>query len=512
LLKKQANYTTCRVTWNLLSPFASLGPMFLEKYISGAAFCANPVYKLCYILQTLESACFVKQQYEVMSKKNNQQKQPPLALGIIYPQAAGLDVGSMSMFISYPARDGIQTVKEYNAYTQDLHEMAKDLQQAGITHLAMEATGIYWMPVYEMLEKYGLNVTLVNARHYKNVDAQKTDVRDCQWLQQLHAHGLLRASHIAEEQYRELRIYIHERNVLQNAKADTLNRIQKVLTQMNIKFQHVISDIEGITGMKIIQRIAEGVTDGEALLEGVKTEKLKASKEILLKSLKGIFKVQYQTVLKNHLITHRFYQQQMLAYEHLIEEVLKKILPPDKPAIKKKTVKPRKNQYHFNLKDYLHKIVGVDLTEIDGLDEIAVLTIISVVGLNMNKWPTAQHFASWLNLAARPRKSGGKLLGHQKRFTNNPATQALRLAAQTMWQHKGLLGSLYRRLSHTKGSKKAIKAVARRLAIIFYHMVKKQTNYDPRKVMLDEEKLRRRKIARLQKEAEKLGCKLEIAA
>jgi len=324
------------------------------------------------------------------------------------------------------------------------------------------------------------------------------------------------SSHIAEEQYRELRVYIHERNVLQNAKADTLNRIQKVLTQMNIKFQHVISDIEGVTGMKVIQRIADGITDAETLLEGIKTDRLKASPEILIKSLKGIFKVQYQTVLKNHLIAYTFYKQQMLAYEQLIEAVLKKILPPDNSGqqteIKKKTTTARKNQYHFNLKDYLHKIVGVDLTEIDGLDEIAVLTIISVVGLNMHKWPTAEHFTSWLNLAARPTKSGGKLVGHQKRFTNNPATQAFRLAAQTMWQHKGSLGGLYRRLSHTKGSKKAIKAVARRLAVIFYHMVKNQTSYDPKKVMIDEQKLRTKKIARLQKEAEKLGCKLEIAA
>jgi transposase len=395
--------------------------------------------------------------------------------------------------------------------------MAKDLQQAGVTNVGMEATGVYWMAVYEVLEEYGFTVTLVNARHYKNVDGQKTDVQDCQWLQQLHAHGLLRASHIAQEQYRELRTYIHERTVLQNQKSDTLNRIHKVLTQMNIKFQHVISDVEGVTGMQVISRIADGVTGVENLLAGIKTDRLKVSKEELAKSLEGIFKPQYQTVLKNHLIAYDFYKKQMLAYEHLIEDVLKKILAANdteqqQVTIKKKTAKARKNQYHFNLKDYLHQIVGVDLTEIDGLDENTVLTIIAVVGLNMHKWPTAEHFASWLNLAARPKKSGGKVLGHQKRFTNNPATQAFRMAAQTMWQHKGSLGNLYRRLSHTKGSKKAIKAVARRLAVIFYNMVKKKTSYDPKKVVIDEEKMRAKKIARLQKEAEKLGCRIELLA
>ena len=449
-----------------------------------------------------------------MSKQKKQKNQQSLSLGIIYPQAAGLDVGSMNMVVSYPGTDGVQTVREYDAYTQDLHQMAKELQQAAVTHVGMEATGVYWMSVYEVLEEYGFKVTLVNARHYKNVEGQKTDVKDCQWLQQLHAHGLLRASHIAEEQYRELRTYIHERKVLQNQKSDTLNRIHKVLTQMNIKFQHVISDIEGVTGMQVIRRIAEGITGVENLLAGIKTDRLKASKEEVNKSLEGIFKPQYQTVLKNHLIAYDFYKKQMLVYEHLIEDVLKKMLPAEQQlvAIKKKTTKARKNQYHFNLKEYLHQIVGVDLTEIDGLDEIAVLAIISVVGLNMHKWPTAEHFVSWLNLAARPKKSGGKVLGHQKRFTNNPATQAFRMAAQTMWQSKSPLGSLYKRLSHTKGSKKAIKAVARRLAIIFYNMVKKQTKYNAKLVVLDEAKIRAKKIARLQKEAEKLGCRVEFLA
>jgi transposase len=453
-----------------------------------------------------------------MNKQKKQKSQQSLSLGIIYPQAAGLDVGSMNMVVSYPGPDGVQTVREYNAYTQDLHQMAKDLQQANVTDVGMEATGVYWMAVYEVLEEHDFKVTLVNARHYKNVDGQKTDVKDCQWLQQLHAHGLLRASHIAQEQYRELRTYIHERNVLQNQKSDTLNRIHKVLTQMNIKFQHIISDIEGVAGMQVIERIANGVSCTETLLAGIKTERLKASEEQLVKSLEGIFKPQYQVVLKNHLIAYYFYKKQMLVYEHLIEEVLKKMLPPvnnteqQQVSIKKKTTKVRKNQYHFNLKDYLHQIAGVDLTTIDGLDETTVLTIIAVVGLNMHKWPTAEHFTSWLNLAARPKKSGGKVLGHQKRFTNNPATQAFRMAAQTMWQHKGSLGNLYRRLSHTKGSKKAIKAVARRLAVIFYNMVKKQTSYDPKKVVIDEEKIRAKKIARLQKEAEKLGCRIELLA
>ena len=205
----------------------------------------------------------------------------------------------------------------------------------------------------------------------------------------------------------------------------------------------------------------------------------------------------------------RFYTSQMLAYETEIEGLLKKLVPE---PVEAKIQKARKNQYHFNLKDYLHALVGVDLTEIAGLEENTILTILAVTGLDMSKWPTADHFASWLNLSARPKKTGGKVFGHQKRFTNNPATQALRMAAQTMWQHQGVLGHLYRRLAASKGSKKAIKAVARRLAVIFYNMVSKKTAYDPKLVALDQEQVKARKIARLKKEAEKLGCTVSMVA
>lgn len=442
------------------------------------------------------------------------QNDESLTLALIHPHAAGLDVGSMNMMVSFPGIDGLQTVKEYTAYTKDLNRMADDLHQAGVTHICMEATGVYWMTVYEILEKKGLSVTLVNARNYKNVDGQKTDVKDCQWLQQLHAHGLLRSAHVADEQYRELRIYIHERGVLQNNKSSTLNRIHKVLTQMNIKLQHVISDIEGVSGMAVLELIASGETSAEKLLSVIDIKRFKASKELLLESLEGMFKPHLIAVLRNHLEQFNFYKMQMLQYETLIEDLLKRMLPTHqhRRGISDKKTKARKNQYSFNLKEYLHRIAGVDLTAIDGLDENTVLTIISVVGLNMNKWPTADHFTSWLNLAARPNISGGKVIGHQKRFTNNTATQAFRLAAQTMWQNKGTLGHLYKRLSHTKGSKKAIKAVARRLAVIFYTMLKKQTAYDPKIIAIDEEKIKRKKIERLRKDADKLGLTIVMPA
>ncbi len=308
---------------------------------------------------------------------------------------------------------------------------------------------------------------------------------------------------------------MHERTVLQKQKSDTLNHIHKLLTQMNIKVQHLISDIEGVSGMELLRGIAKGITDPQELLSLIDVSKLKADKEDLVKSLNGIYKKQFIVILQHALKAYDFFKEQMRAYEILIEDVLKTMLPKDregkKPTIKKKTGHVRKNQYSINLKEYLKYIIGVDVTQIDGIDEISGLEIISVTGTDMSKWPTAEHFSSWLNLGPRPKKSGGKIIGHERRFTNNKATQAFRMAAQSMWQNKGSLGHLYRRLSAQKGSKKANKAIARKLAVIFYNMVKNQTEYDKKKLQINTERQRVKRINFLQKEAIKYGYILQIA-
>jgi transposase len=447
-----------------------------------------------------------------MVKSSNQPTQNPLA--ILNSHAAGIDVGSMLMMASYTDRSGQQKLLESTGFSEDLITLAKTLKSDGVTDVAMEGTGVYWMAVYEVLEQEGLKVTLTNPRHFKNVAAQKTDVKDCQWIHQLHAHGLLRSSHIAPELYRELKTYIHERNILQSMKSDTLNRIHKILTQMNIKVQHIISDIEGVAGMKLLRGIASGITDPEKLLSLINTGRLKASADELLQSLKGLHKKHYTVVLQNQLEVFDFLRGKMKSYELLIEDVLKKMMPSAEdgsPEIKKKKSYTRKNEYSINLKAYLERILGVDVTCVDGLKEISVLEITSVTGIDMSKWRTSDHFTSWLNLSPRRKISGGKLLGHEKRFTNNKATQAFRLAAQTMWQNKGPLGQLYKRLAVRKGSKKAIKAVARKLAVIFYKMVKEKCPYDKTRLEKNLEQQRSRKIAMLMREASKYGYDLQPA-
>lgn len=269
-----------------------------------------------------------------------QKKDKSLQLAVIREHTAAIDVGSMLMVVAYSDGQGNQCLLETDGYTESIQKLAGHLKGEGVTDVAMEATGVYWMSLYETLEEHGLGVTLINPRHFKNVDAQKTDVKDSQWLQQLHAHGLLRKSHIAPGEFRELKGYIHERNVVQKQKSDTLNRIHRQLTLMNVKVQHLISDIEGVSGMRVIRAIARGVDRPGELLGLMDLEKLKAPEEQLLKSLKGNYKKQYVNILQRLLDAYDFHKGQMADYELFIQNVLDRMLPPDedgnRPVIKKK--------------------------------------------------------------------------------------------------------------------------------------------------------------------------------
>lgn len=431
--------------------------------------------------------------------------------GLLYPRSAGIDVGSMLMVVSYTDHQDLIRLEQFNSFTSSLNDLADLLKREKVEIVTMESTGSYWMALHGILESRGLKVVMINPSHFRNVSAQKTDINDAQWLHQLLTHGLLRESHIASACYRDLRHYLHERENWQDQKSDTLNRIQHVLTRMNIKFQHLISDIEGVSGMKLLRAISSGISDPEQLLALIDHKRLKASREDLLSSLEGDYRESDLHILIQNLKAYDFFKDQMLRYEMHIQQTLKAlVLEQEIKVVSKKGV--RKNQYHFNLKDYLEAIFGVDLTAVEGLDEISLLTILSVTGADMSKWPTAAHFASWLNLSPRPKITGGKVVGYEKRITHNPATQAFRLAANCLWQSKGPLGQQYRRFAATKGKAKAIKAIARKIAVIFYNMVLKKEAYDPKKVQQDVAVMEARKLARLQKEAAKLGFVIQKAA
>jgi len=452
---------------------------------------------------------------EKISKKG-----PISGLPVINFHAAGIDVGSTVMAVSYTDNTGNQVVLKTGCFTKELRELSLLLATEGVKDVAMEATGVYWMSLYEILEDVGIRVTLINPGHYKNSSCLKTDENDSLWIHQYHSCGILRHSHIASEYYRELRNYIHERNVVQQQKSETLTRIQRLLTMMNIKLHHVISDVEGVGGMIILRAIASGVTCAEALADLIDVERFKASRNEIVSSLEGIYKEQFVTLLKMKLQEYDFFVSRMKLYEVFIEETLNKIAATvEKPSVcsepskNKKGKYVRKNQYSFDAKKYLHQIFGTDLTLAEGMDEKMLLDVLSVTGADMSKWPTAQHFASWLNLSPRRMQTGGKYIGNEKRKTKNQATQAFRISAQsTGINSKGALGVLYRKLVVKKGKKTATKAVARKIAVMFYTLVKNQQEYNPiisaNRMKEQEEK----KILQLKKLAKKMGYSIHKSA
>ena len=438
-------------------------------------------------------------------------------LPVINFHAAGIDVGSTVMAIAYTDSTGNQCLCKTGCFTKELSELVNLLGKEGVKDVAMEATGVYWMSLYEMLEDAGIRVTLIHPGHYKNSSHLKTDENDSLWIHRYHSCGILRHSHIASETYRELRNYIHERNVVQKQKSETLTRIQRILTMMNLKLQHVISDMEGAGGMTILRAIASGVNQAEALVDLIDVERFKASREEIAASLEGIYKTQFVTLLKMKLQEYDFFIHQMKEYEVFIEETLNKIVATqEKPTgtpVAKKSKYARKNQYSFDAGQYLQQILGVDLTQAEGMDEKMLLDVLSVTGMDMSKWPTSQHFTSWLNLSPRRMKTGGKYIGNENRKTNNPATQAFRISAHSAGiNSKGHLGALYRRLVAKKGKKTATKAVARKIAVIFYTLVKNKQEYNPLIITKKIKEQEERKLRQLAKLARKLGYSLQKTA
>jgi transposase len=449
-----------------------------------------------------------------------------MGLPVINHHTAGIDIGSMLMTVSYTGKDGYSYLFECSGFTTDLKALVNTLSQEEVTDVAMEATGVYWMSLYELLEDASMKVILINPSHFKNVAAHKTDVNDSQWIHQLHACGLLRRSHIAADHFRELRHYIHERGVVQQQKSDTLNRIHRQLTLMNLKVQHQISDIEGVGGMKLLRAIANGISDPLELLSLLDLKRFKATPDELFKSLQGIYKEQFVTLLKMKLKEYDFYKEQMLAYDGLIEKVLQKIvvnlpreilqkenLKEEKESDKKqKTKYYRKNEYSFDVATYLKQIYGVDLCAVSAFDEKMLLDIAGVVGADLSKWDDPEKFVDYLGLSPRRKKTGGKVVGHEKKKVKNPATQAFRLAARSLWNSNTPLGHMYRRLSASKGGATANKAVARKLARLFYTLVKKQVEYDETMWAKQREQQEKREVAKMKKMAEKLGFEIKVKA
>lgn len=421
----------------------------------------------------------------------------PQHLQHIHAHAAGIDVGSKSHFVSVPEGSSEQAVREFASFTDDLQQMADWLIACSVTTVAMESTGIYWIPVFEILESKGLEVKLVNARHVKNVPGRKSDVLDCQWLQRLHTYGLLEGAFRPPEQICTLRGYVRQRMNLVRYAASHVQHMQKALAQMNLQLANVVSNITGKTGMQIIKAILAGERD-PLILAGLRDQRCKNSEETIARSLHGNYRPEHLFSLKQAVDLYNFYQGQIVECD---QEILAQLATFD-------TASDTDKGPPASLEEALRRMTGVDLTEIDGIDTNSALKIIAEIGLDMSRWKSAKHFASWLGLCPGTKVSGGKILSGRSKQVANRAAATLRMAAFSLFNSKSALGAYLRRQRSRLGAPKAITATAHKLARLVYAMLKHGTAYADIGQDYYEERYRSRVVQNLKRKAQEFGYQL----
>jgi transposase len=437
---------------------------------------------------------------------------------ILEPHAAGIDIGAREIFVAVPPDRDPNPVRIFATFTEDLEQMADWLLRCGIKTAAMESTGVYWIPLYDVLETKGIRPCLVDASHMKNVPGRRTDWHECQWLQYLHSVGLLRAAFRPDGEVCAVRVLMRHRSELVAMASQHVQHMHKALTQMNFQIQHVISDLTGVTGLAIVDAILAGERDPAALAQ-LRDCRIKASEEAIRKSLVGNCRPEHLFTLRQSRDLYGIYQQQMVACDQEIEKLLRVFeprvdpteqpLPPDRKRSRKKNRK--KSGHHcgagFDLRTEVYKLYGVDVTQIPGLETMA-LSLFTEVGRDLSRWPTAAHFASWLSLCPDNDISGGRVLWKGARLVKNRAGQMFRLAAYTLHNSPTPLGAYLRRMKVKLGPAAATTATAHKLAVIFYTMVKKQVEYDETMWAAQDALRQMRLAARLKRQAEQLGYQL----
>lgn len=433
---------------------------------------------------------------------------------VIHPEAAAIDIGAtMHMAAVGPDRDP-GPVRSFKTFTADLHRLAEWFTQCGVKTVAMESTGVYWIPVYEILEQRGFEVFLVNARDAKHVPGRKTDVSDAQWLQRLHAYGLLRASFRPQGEIAALRAFLRQRERLLDYAAAHIQHMQKALTQMNLQIHHVVSDITGVTGMRIVRALVAGERDPD-VLAAFRDRHCHASVETIRQALVGNDREEHLFALAQALALYDIYQEKVEECDARIKAVLGRLkAASDKPvgalpAARHRTKAP--NAPAFDVRAALHAILGVDLTQIHGLGPYLALKLIGECGTDLSAWPSAKHFTSWLCLAPSNKISGGKVLSSRTRRSANRATTLLRLAALTVGRTDTALGAFYRRLSGRIGKAKAVTATARKIAVLFYNTLRHGMGYVDPGAAYYEERYKRRVLTNLHRRAKSLGYVLQEA-
>lgn len=429
------------------------------------------------------------------------------ALTLTHPNAAGIDIGSASHYVAVPPERDDEPVREFPSFTADLERLADWLKACGVDTVAMESTGVYWIPLFELLDARGFTVLLVNARHVKNVSGRKSDVLDCQWLQQLMTYGLLRGAFRPADDVCALRSLSRQREMLLRSQGRHVQHMQKALTQMNIQLANVISDVVGETGQKILRAIVAGERDGQ-VLAAMKNVRIRASKEQIAKSLQGNWRAEHLFALKQALAHFDFIGTQLAECDVEIEAQLQRLQAHDGSPAKGKKRGRARNAPKFNLRELMFRTCGVDLTRIDGIDITTALTVVSEVGPDMSRFPSDKHFASWLGLCPGTKITGGKVMSGKTKRVANRAAQALRLAAAALRTSQSALGAYFRRMCARMDKPKAVTAAAHKLARLIYTMLTKGEEYTDQGQDYFEERYRQRVLRQLALRAEKMGMRL----
>jgi len=436
----------------------------------------------------------------------------PAGLPIIHPYAAGIDIGSRFHVVAVSPDLCDEPVQTFQAFTSDLQRMADWLVATGTKTVVMESTGVYWVAAYEVLESRGLDVILANAREARAVPGRKSDVNDAQWLQRLHACGLLRASFRPGRDIAELRAYLRAREKHTDYAAAHIQHMQKALTFMNIQLHHVIATITGVTGMRIIRAIVAGERDPD-VLAAMRDVRCKESADTIRNAMVGNYQPEHVFALKQALALYDFYQQCIdecdVEIEHTVARLNVSQPIPELPLPKAKHRSKLPSDPNFDVRTAMYQLAGTDLTQIHGIGPFLALRLIGECGTDLSRWRTAKHFTSWLTLAPGCKISGGKVLSAHTRKTSSRITVLLRLAAVTVGRSNTALGAFYRRLAGRIGNAKAVTATARKIAVLFYNAMRYGMAYRDPGADHYEQQYRERVIKQLHRRAAQFGYLLQ---
>ena len=438
---------------------------------------------------------------------------------VMHPDAAGLDIGSTEVYAAVrPERDP-DPIRNFPTFTVDLHALANWLKECQVTTVAMESTGVYWIPVYQILEAHGFEVVLVNARHVHSVPGRKSDVADCEWLRYLHSVGLLRGSFRPADEVCVLRSVLRHRDTLIKTASRSVLHMQKAYSQMNVHLHHAISDLTGVTGMAITDAILAGERD-PARLAALADRRIKASRDTLIKALQGDWRAEHLLALRHARATYAHYQQLVAECDQEIEAGIRAFeatsKPPGEVADDRQdegtgaepeppTKSPAKR---FDLRRHLTQLFGTDLTLIPGIGESTALVLFAELGPDLSRFPTAAQFASWLNLCPHNQITGGKIISSHTGPGTSRAAQALRWATQSLYRSPSSLGQHFRRMRARQGTPQATTATAHKLARIIYHLITHHVAYDDSILAAEERQDLRRFERRLRRQARALGFEL----